>query len=250
LNLATTGTTNNHTDMTTGKILTTVCAGALMALTAANVNAVQFTGTGTGLDAQANFTISAGSITITLINLEPDLQNVGQCISGLNFDVSGFSGSAAIGSAKGFTSDISAGTYTPSLTQTTLSHWGISAPGGTEIDLTTLTSMQPNQLIAGPDNKGKLDGSGTYDNLNGSLQNSHEPVVLGSATFTITSSTITANSTISDVIFNFGTSPGEYTATGVPNTPHGGVPDGASTVTLLGAVLTGIGLFHKKLAKS
>ena len=236
--------------MKRGTILTAICASALLALaTESKAGSLNFTGTGTGLDVEGDFSWSAGSMTITLKNLEQNPVSASQLLNGVNFDITGANGSGSLTtSGSGNTTTISSGgSYTAGVS-TSLTRYNTSESGNA-VTMTALGGGQPSQLIIGPDDHGGFDPTkGKFSAANSSIIN-FNPNVLGSAIFTISIPGITSSSTISDVVFTFGTQAGEASAPGVPNTPHGGVPDGASTVTLLGAVLTGMGLFRRKLAK-
>jgi hypothetical protein len=188
-------------------------AAAMLAAFNASASFV-FDASGTGEDAQATITLNNGSVTVVLTDLEANPTSVGQLISSFQFNVSGATGtgtaSGTIGS--GNVADVSSGTYTPTAASP-LSHWGYHLTSGNILLETAgmyAAGGQPTDLIIGPDSAGSLTGAGEYNMINGSLENSHEPVVLGSATFTIADAGVTAGSSISDVIFGFGTGPDSF----------------------------------------
>ena len=178
---------------------------------------------GTPLSAQATITTSLNTITITLSNTL-DLSRFSvqsQGLSGISFRLNNTSGTLGTPSttgtgqlanvAKGTSGNVS---YIPSYpSPSTLDHWDSTLTPGKLFNLTALSGGAPNQLIL-PD----LAGS-TSLNM-GSNVGSHNPFVVGLATFSITLQGVTANTTMSNVIFNFGTTGGEGTATGTPAVPE------------------------------
>jgi hypothetical protein len=235
--------------MKRGTILTAICASALLALaTESKATSMNFTGTGTGLDAEGDFTWSAGSLTIVLKDLEQNPTSAGQLINGVTFDISGATGSGSLtttGSGN-VTTISSGGAYTAGtpdpLSRYTTTHTGV------DVTLTALGGGQPSDLIIGPDSNGGFDPTkGKFSNANASIIN-FNPNVLGTATFTITIPGITSSSVISDVVFTFGTQAGEASANGVPHgTPP--IPDGGMTAVLLGGALLSLQMFRRKFAR-
>jgi hypothetical protein len=190
---------------------------------------------GGAVDAQATFNLSGDVLTIELVNLQQFDANAGQLISGLTFNVSSGTG-ADLNSALGYiaTSISGSGSYSPSSSQQNLSQWAASTSGSGSsfnVDLTALSGGKPNDLIIGPDSADGFSGAGTYDVNSSVIQ--HLPVVLGTATFTVTVGGLSSLKQISDVQFNFGTSGGEGTADATPNTPAP-VPE---PVTVISAAL-------------
>jgi hypothetical protein len=55
---------------------------------------------------------------------------------------------------------------------------------------------------------------------------------------------VNPDSSITDIVFSFGTTAGDN----VPVNPPRGVPDGGTTVLMLGAALSGLGLIRRKLS--
>jgi hypothetical protein len=157
---------------------------------------------GLPVNATASFTLNEGSISLTLTNLLSNPTSIAQLISGITFNVSGASGSGKLTTVNsGLLCSISdGGAYTTgasdSLTRWTASHWD------TLIKLTTLSGGQPDRLIIGP-----ADEKGKYSAANDSIWKSHDPSVLGSATFNITIPGVTSTSTLSNVTFLFGSGP-------------------------------------------
>lgn len=151
-----------------------------------------------------------GTVTITLNNNLTNAQvvSVGQNISGVYFQVSGYNGGAVSLSASNSTqsTDINnagaaslqgalnptgwaAGNSGSTITACVICAFGINSPAG------------PDQTIIGG------TGSGTYANANGSIagNNPHNPFLAGTVTFTLVVPGVTVNSTFSDVVIQFGT---------------------------------------------
>ena len=172
------------------------------------VTPVGSTVTGGPVDAVVGFStstgMSAGTISISLVNLEGNPRDVGQLLSGLSFtlgngSLSGSSLTSSVGFEKTVNSD---GSSTQGPTVST--GWGFKTSGTTIATLEVLgTSTAPTHLIiAGP-------GSTGYSNANGSIagNKAHNPFLFNSATFVITGPDISPT-TISSVFFSFGTTPG------------------------------------------
>lgn len=222
------------------------CASLLAASASANIFTFQTASGamagGENVDAKVVFTTTGTTLDIKLTDLFANPTDVGQLLSDLSFHVTiGTTTSATI------TSDGPATTVTVGSggteTAGTVTHAGWvldSEPAGT-IHLDDLGSHAsgPANLIIGPDN-----GSGKYSNANGSIANNgpHNPFLTGTVDFKLTIPGMTADTVINDVLFSFGTTSG-VTSPGGPPT----VPDGGTTVLLLGAALSGLGLIRRKL---
>ncbi|WP_397570800.1 PEP-CTERM sorting domain-containing protein [Schlesneria sp. T3-172] len=184
------------------------------------------------VDAEAFFTLSNGSLQLTLTNLFANPKADAQTLSAISFKVSGATGSGALTTTgSGLITNISSGgAYTAGVTDP-LNRWDATLSGST-VDLTTLTGGKPNRLIIGADSKGNFDPAlgGKYSNANPSIVQ-HTPMVLGSATFDILIKGITEGSKISDVIFQFGTAAGSNQVAGEAVIHHAPEP---STFALLG----------------
>jgi protein with PEP-CTERM/exosortase system signal len=217
-----------------------------LTITSVQANTVDFTtpsgssGNDGPLSAEAIVTAVSGGVTVTLKDLLQNPTSAGQLVSGLLFDITGATGAGTV-SGSGKLADIGAGgSYTAPGSASSLTHWASSLSGST-IRLTTLSSSQPDQLIIGPDNAGGFTGAGKYSNANSSIDN-FNPSVLGTATFSLTIPGVTSGSTISNVRIQFGTAP--ETTIGTP------VPDGGSTVALLGLSMFGIAILGRKLVRN
>ena len=225
---------------------------AILALTVASSAAwgtsISFTGTGTGTDgavsAQADFTTSDGLLTITLTNLlDADaIVSAGQALSDISFDLSDAIGTVGTTSATGQFGDVSTTgqvTYVASdtwgqptsQTDTTPTRWFSNATYGTSsIMLEAIGGGQPSQMIAP-----FIADGGTYTSANNGFGN-FNAYVIGPATFTLALSGVTANTTISNVQFSFGTGPDTF----IPGTPvpSPGVPEpGALALIGLGLIV-------------
>jgi hypothetical protein len=208
-----------------------------------------FTASGNGSDgplkAQATFMPGAGSVSVTISDLLANPTSIGQAISDLSFTISGATGAgtynAATTSATQTTIDTSNGTYstpTPAtgITATNAFHWELTN-SGTTFTLNDLSGGKPYDLIIGPP-----DSNNKYSNANSSISQ-HNPSLFESATFGINIPGVTANSTVSNVVFSFGTGP-ETFLSGVPSGPGPSAVPEPSAVFLLAAVV-GLVLFER-----
>jgi hypothetical protein len=209
------------------------------------------------VDAEASFTILNGEVKLTLTNLFQNPTADGQEISGISFKVTGASGAGSLTTING--GDISqiskGGAYTTGVADALL-RWKANE-AGTAIDLTALSGGAPNRLIIGPDSAGGFSNVGLFNNANPSITGKHNPNVLGSATFDIYIPGVTTSSTLSDVVFQFGTKSGSNVVNGdlymppqPPIHPNQAVPEPGS-ITLLGlslATIVGIGWMRRRKA--
>jgi hypothetical protein len=186
---------------------------------------------GVSVDAKATFDVSAGSMIVTLTNLQPNIKSVGQDISSLWFTVNN---GQSILDLSGATTDI-LGTGNPGsgnlitigangkVTSTSAltgyqlgpkgtssqNHWS-AGQGSSQFYLNDLNGGgSPDQTIIGP---------GNYSTVNSSIygNGSHNPFIQNQATFKIAAAGLLATSTISDIKVGFGTTPGCNTVRMVP----------------------------------
>lgn len=205
--------------------------------------AVGATAGGQPVDAEITFTTGLNSLTISVQNLEVNPTSVVQNISGLGFSISGLSAdtyvpgtSSSSGTARTINGD---GTYSDAGSVST--GWAVSLSSSVELNGLGGALDTPAHTIVG-----KPDGSGNYSNGNGSIDGNgpHNPFLAGDVTFDLTIDGLTAQSVVTSMFFQFGTTAG----TDVPGKPTTTpVPDGGLTVSMLGLSLIGIQALRRKL---
>jgi PEP-CTERM motif len=186
-----------------------------------------------------------GTVTITINNNLTNAQvgNVGQNVSAIYFQISGYNGGAVSLSASNSTQStnisggngVLAGAVNPTgwagghsgnlITACVICAFGISSPAG------------PDQTLIGG------TGSGAYASANGSINGNdpHNPFLAGTLTLTLVVPGVTVNSTFSNVVIQFGTTADP------PQTQA--VPEPASML-LLGSGLVGAAAgFRRRFAK-
>jgi hypothetical protein len=187
-------------------------AGLIASVSVASASTVTFftpAGSTTGggpVNAEATFTTGAGSLSVTLTNLEANITDVAQALSDLVFTIPGVSPAASLTSGSGQEITI-AGNGTPTLGSTAPAGWVFSTSG----DVVTLDVLSgpghagPAHTIIGPPGPGDV-----YSNANGSIAGNgpHNPFLNQMATFTITDAAITAATTVTAATFSFGTTAG------------------------------------------
>jgi hypothetical protein len=167
------------------------------------------------VSAQADFTTSAGLLSINLTNLLANIHSVGQGLSDLswtfNSTLVGTSLDSSLGNVVTVADDGTATNLGPDETG-----WGLDATG-LRICLLNGCGVGPAMVILGPP-----DGSGNYSNANASIAGNgpHNPFLNGTVAFQILVPGLTAESTVTSATFSFGTTEGSNVA---------GVPGGGST---------------------
>jgi hypothetical protein len=196
---------------------------ALVAGAAAHLSANTFlfstangaTSGGNPVDATAAFAFGTNTLTVTLTNLETNPTDVGQGVAYVTFNVnSPLSGvSFASSATQVMVNSTAPGDY--SVSGSAAVPWAQAAGGTNPVTIGLCDnnigacsgqgSQWPAMLLLGGPN-----GSNAYANANGSIVTSpsHTPFLNKVATFTITASGLPTNatsSTISNVVFGFGT---------------------------------------------
>jgi hypothetical protein len=201
------------------------------------------TTSGGAVNAQATFTASAGSLSVTLVDLFANPTDVAQLLSDLDFTVS-LTGTTTLTSSGSLITVNADGSTTAGATGST--GWTFSSLGGNNYTLCDICGggSGPANLIIGP---------GPYTNANGSIAGNgpHNPFINQTATFTLSNSSITADTTVSNVVFSFGTVSGINVPGGPPQGDvPGGVPEPATAALGgIGLVLTAVGVRARRRAQ-
>jgi len=238
-----------------------IAAGALAWLAAgsgiepAHAGSIQYVtpgGSMTGggpVNAEADFTTAAGSITITLKDLEANPKDVSQLLSDLSFTVGNggsLTGSTQTGASSQELTVNGNGTFSIGANLTT-----VAAVGWV---YTTTSSTGRLDVLAGPGHAGPAHliigppGGPTYANANGSIAGNgpHNPFLNQSAMFTITAPNVSADTTITAAIFAFGTTEGASLIPGVSTVPE----PSALVLGLVGLGLVGSIGFYRRRCRS
>jgi hypothetical protein len=165
------------------------------------------TGSMTGgqpVDATATFTTGLNTVTITLKNLESNPKSDIENINGLVFTFSKAPTSVSLTSSSGVQRTVASDlTYSDVSASPTI--WKVSLstppPSPPKVTLTTIGNAHaPETVIGGP------AGDNKYDAANGSIAGSnHNPFLAGTVTFTLNVQGIDATTSISSVVFAYGT---------------------------------------------
>jgi hypothetical protein len=220
--------------------LAAVCLGMTSPARATLATFITASGETTGggpVNAEAEITTGAGTLTIKLTNLLLGNQagssyDVAQEISALFFTLSNAPSSTLnedssdTGTLRDFTSSSA---FTDA--SGTLSRWTLTSSGA-NLALDVLGGGQPNQLIIG--------GQGSGYDVNSSVR-THDPQVAVSATFNFSAPGVSASTTVipTSVVFRFGTTAGRDQVPGQPGTIPNPEP---STIALALSGLGAIGI--------
>lgn len=173
---------------------------------------------GVSVAGEATFSLVGDVLTIQLTSLLANPTSDGQLLSGVEFNITS-GGSASLDTSSGITTTIaSGGAYTPSSTAQSLPKWSLGGSSGA-YNLTAFGGGSPYDVIIGPDSQGGFSGAGKYSNANPSIYN-HQPIVLGTATFTVTVDGLSSLSQLDDVQLEFGTVSGAWIPGNKVNTPN------------------------------
>jgi hypothetical protein len=184
--------------------------------------------TGGSVSATVDFSLSGNTLTVTLTNTQAGVANAGQLLTDVFFSLSS-AGSPTLSSQTGDLITLSSNGTVTNLGTSALG-WGFGAAtvGGTSgFELCVIcqggvaAGATPSEGILGPSPNGNpsIDGNGP-----------HNPFVNQTATFTLTG--IPTGATADDVVFSFGTTPGNNVSAPEPG-----------ALTLLASALIGFGLF-------
>lgn len=201
---------------------------------------------GNQVSAQAIFTTGANTLNITLNNLVVNPKTVAQNISDLYFTLDGGSTSGiSINSSGGNLVQVNSDGTTTSKGAASSTGWDFSydaSSGGFHLNGLGATYSPAYTILGAP------GSGGTYNNANDSItehkngSSPHNPFLDQSAVFSLSIPGLTADTTVTSATFSFGTG----SDNDVPGTP---VPDGGTTLLLLGAALTGLGVIKRRCRK-
>jgi hypothetical protein len=179
-------------------------------------------------------------LSITLVNLEANPTDVTQLISDLSFTLSSGQTSGNLTSSSGLERTVAGNGSFADGSLPVDTGWALT---GLHLDVLG-TPIGPAHLIIGPP-----DASNKYSNANGSIAGNgpHNPFLAGDVTFTISIPILTDQDNVTSATFSFGTTAGQNLVPGVPQITNT-IPDGGTTVLLLGAGLSGLGLVRRKLS--
>lgn len=206
-------------------------------------------GTTQPVSASATFTTTTGLLTISLSDLLANPTDVGQLISDLDFTLSsGLTGTTTFTESASLINIGTGGTVTSAGTTTSGYEFGTFSGGFTICTVCPAGTTNVAGTTAGPANL--IIGPGPYTNANGSIANNmaHNPFINQTATFTLANSGISSTTTVTSATFSFGTTAGVNVGGG-PGGQGGQVPEPGS-MYLMGAGLTGLGLFARKFRKA
>ena len=159
---------------------------------------------GQPVDAQVTCTTGPDSITLVLENLQVDPKSVVQNLSGLRFTVSTGQTAGTLTGSSGVPRSVASNkTYTDG--PVVSSGWELGTLGAGLYLHVLGTAVGPSHTILGPP-----DASDKYGNSNGSIKGNgpHNPFLAESVTFVLDVPGVTENSSITEVTFEFNTSPG------------------------------------------
>jgi len=202
------------------------------------------------LAASADFTTSAGQLTVTLTNLLSSsvIRSAGQALSDISFTLSNAPGTLGATTAVGQQGNVSSTGLVTFVSGAPVRFLGQGPPppGGTgtfsitgnTILMEAIGGGQPSQMIAPA-----IANGGTFTNVNAGFSN-FSPYTIGPATFTLNLSGVTAATTVTAATFSFGTGPDTF----IPGTsgPPPAVPEPTTLVLAVTAIPVGLGCWLRR----
>lgn len=162
---------------------------------------------GEAVAANATITTGAGTVTISLNNVESTVYDIGQVLTGLSFTLSSGNGTGAVLSSSADVVKISSnGSITNlgtnpifgavTIEESQYSGWTLST--GLSLDLSVFGSGQPNFGVLNA-----TQSSGWNNSITGN--NPHNPFSRGTVTFVMSVASVTSATDVTSGIFQFGT---------------------------------------------
>jgi hypothetical protein len=220
-------------------------AVSLFGSSAAHATTITYNASGSGTDgalgASAVFTTSAGMLTVTLSDTlaASVIRSAGQAVSDLSFTLSNSAGTLTNATASGQLGNVSSTGVVTYTTGSPTRFLGAGGQGnfsvsGSTVTLEAIGGGKPTEMITPT-----VANGGTLSNVNNGFQQ-FNPYTIGPATFMLSLSGVTANTTINAATFSFGTGPDTF-LTGTPSGPSPSPVPEPSSLLLLGTGIVGAG---------
>jgi hypothetical protein len=200
--------------------------------------------TGNPVSATATFTLNSvtDTIHIDLTNNIVNQNDVSQNISDLFFTLSGPARTGSLTGSSGNTEFVNADRTTTADKTNVSTGWVLDQTNSS-------TGLHLNGL-AGSVNVpaytilGKPDATGNYSNANGSIagNSAHNPFLFGTVGFDISVAGLTADQTVTGIVFSFGTTAGN-------NVPANNVPEGNSLFLLAAGLMPVLGIGLRQIRR-